>query len=50
MIAQYRKVFGSDFKKRAREIGMKEYEVLILASIVEKETGAGFRDEARRLK
>ena len=41
MIAQYRKVFGSDFKKRAREIGMKEYEVLILASIVEKETGAG---------
>jgi len=39
MISQYRKVFGADFQKRAKEIGMNEYEVLILASIVEKETG-----------
>ena len=39
MIAQYRRVFNTDFQKRAEEIGMKEYKVLILASIVEKETG-----------
>ena len=39
MIKQYRNVFNSNFKKRAKEIGMKEYDVLILASIVEKETG-----------
>tara|TARA_Y100001970_G_C14238771_1_gene863568 strand:+ start:1269 stop:2336 length:1068 start_codon:yes stop_codon:yes gene_type:complete len=41
MIAQYRKVFNSNFRNRAEEIGMKEYEILILASIVEKETGFG---------
>jgi len=40
MILQYRRVFDADFKKRAKEIGMSEYKVLILASIVEKETGA----------
>ncbi|MBG56612.1 MAG: aminodeoxychorismate lyase [Deltaproteobacteria bacterium] len=40
MISQYRRVFNSDFQKRAKEIGMSEYSVLTLASIVEKETGA----------
>lgn len=40
MIAQYRKVFNTDFQQRAEEIGLDEYEVLTLASIVEKETGA----------
>ncbi|HIO62485.1 MAG TPA: endolytic transglycosylase MltG [Deltaproteobacteria bacterium] len=39
MIAQYRRVFNADFQQRAEEIGMREYEVLTLASIVEKETG-----------
>ncbi|MAJ29739.1 MAG: aminodeoxychorismate lyase [Gammaproteobacteria bacterium] len=39
MILQYRRVFNSDFQKRAKEIGMTEYNVLTLASIVEKETG-----------
>mgnify|MGYP002524983161 CR=1 FL=1 len=39
MIDQYRRVFNSDFQKRAKEIGMSEYNVLTLASIVEKETG-----------
>ena len=39
MIAQYRKVFNNNFLQRAKEIGMGEYDVLILASIVEKETG-----------
>ena len=40
MIAQYRKVFNKDFQQRAKELGLGEYEVLTLASIVEKETGA----------
>ena len=40
MIAQYRKVFNKDFQQRVEEIGLSEYEVLTLASIVEKETGA----------
>ena len=39
MIAQYRKIFNFEFRKRTKEIGMTEYEILILASIVEKETG-----------
>ena len=39
MISQYQRVFNADFQKRAKEIGMSEYKVLILASIVEKETG-----------
>ena len=39
MITQYRRVFNADFQKRAKEIGMSEYKVLTLASIVEKETG-----------
>ena len=39
MISQYRRVFNADFQKRAKEIGMSEYKVLTLASIVEKETG-----------
>ena len=39
MIAQYRRVFNADFQQRADEIGMSEYEILTLASIVEKETG-----------
>ena len=41
MIAQYRKIYNFEFRKRTKEIGMKEYEILILASIVEKETGTG---------
>ena len=40
MIAQYRRVFNADFQKRAEEIGMNEYTILTLASIVETETGA----------
>ncbi len=40
MIAQHRSVFNADFSRQANEIGMSEYQVLILASIVEKETGS----------
>ena len=39
MIAQYRKVFNDNFRMRAKEIGMNEYDLLKLASIIEKETG-----------
>ncbi len=40
MIAQYRQTFTAGHKKRASELGLTEYETLILASIIEKETGA----------
>ncbi len=40
MVAGYRQVFNAEWHKRAREIGMSELQVVTLASIVEKETGA----------
>jgi UPF0755 protein len=40
MVAQYRKVYTPEFAERAKVIGMSELEVVTLASIVEKETGA----------
>ena len=39
MISHYRKAFGDGFQQRALELGHSEYEILILASIIEKETG-----------
>ena len=39
MIAQYRRTFTPEFQARAEELGFSEYEVLTLASLVEKETG-----------
>jgi UPF0755 protein len=38
MVQQFRKVFGSDFDQWASELGMPEREIVILASIIEKET------------
>jgi len=38
MVHQFRKVFGSDFSQWASELGISEREVVILASIIEKET------------
>jgi UPF0755 protein len=38
MVHQFRKVFESDFTHRASELGISEREVVILASIIEKET------------
>ena len=39
MISQYRHTFTPELRARAEELGLSEYQVLILASIVEKETG-----------
>lgn len=38
MVHRFRKVFGSDFSQGAAELGISEREVVILASIIEKET------------
>jgi UPF0755 protein len=46
MIAQFRKVFDDTWTKRAKEIGMTIREVVILASLIEKETS---RSEERSL-
>ncbi len=40
MVKRYKEVFTADMADRAREMGMTELEVVTLASIVEKETGA----------
>lgn len=38
MVNQFKKVFGPDLARRASELGISEREVVILASIIEKET------------
>lgn len=40
MVKKFKATFTPDFEKRAREIGMTEHQVITLASIIEKETGA----------
>jgi UPF0755 protein len=40
MVQGLRRMYTADLQKRARELGMSELQVLTLASIVEKETGA----------
>jgi len=40
MVAQFRKIFTEDWKKRAEELGFTEHEIITLASLIEKETGA----------
>ena len=40
MVAKYKSVFNDAMRNKAREVGMTELEVVILASIIEKETGA----------
>jgi len=40
MVKKYKTVFTDAMRARAREIGMTEVEVVTLASIIEKETGA----------
>lgn len=40
MVAKYSSVFTDDMRSKAEEMGMTELEVVTLASIIEKETGA----------
>jgi len=40
MNKKFKEIFTSEFDKRAKEIGFSPREVIILASIIEKETGA----------
>lgn len=40
MVRKYRGVFTPELARRAQEIGMTEHQVVTMASIVEKETGA----------
>jgi len=42
MVHRFRTVFGSDWKKRAEDTGFSVHEIVTLASIIEKETGAAF--------
>jgi len=39
MVGRFRRVYGTDFHRRAEELGMTDREVVTLASIIEKETG-----------
>jgi len=39
MVAQFRKTFQDDWKKRAGELGFTQHEIITLASMIEKETG-----------
>jgi UPF0755 protein len=40
MFKQFKLVWGAKEEDRAKEIGMSQYQVIILASMIEKETGA----------
>jgi UPF0755 protein len=39
MVGKFRRVYGQNFSRRAAELGMTDREIVILASIIEKETG-----------
>ncbi len=41
MVDHLKVVMGPEFKARAKELNMTDHEVLTLASVIEKETGAG---------
>ncbi|MDY0133232.1 MAG: endolytic transglycosylase MltG [Desulforegulaceae bacterium] len=40
MIGNFFKIYSTKFSKRAKELGMSDHEIIILASIIEKETGS----------
>lgn len=40
MVEHYKKVFSDEMRAKAMEVGMTEFEVVTLASIVERETGS----------
>jgi UPF0755 protein len=39
MVGKFKQVYGPEFARRAAELGMRERQVVTLASIIEKETG-----------
>ncbi|MBR0277169.1 MAG: endolytic transglycosylase MltG [Clostridia bacterium] len=39
MLKTFEQIYTSDFSKRAKEIGMSDYEIITLASIIEREAG-----------
>ena len=42
MVSRFQAVFPAEWKKRAEDLGFSIHDVVILASIIEKETGAAF--------
>ncbi len=42
MVQRFRQIFNSTWQQRARQLGFSNHQIVILASIIEKETGAPF--------
>jgi len=42
MVNRFRQIYQSDWQKRAEQLGFSDHQIVILASIIEKETGAPF--------
>ncbi|MGD8493531.1 MAG: endolytic transglycosylase MltG [Desulfobacterales bacterium] len=42
MVDRFRQIFSPDWQKRAEQMGFSRHQIVILASIIEKETGAPF--------
>jgi UPF0755 protein len=42
MVNRFRQIFGPGWQKRAEQLGFSTHQIVILASIIEKETGAPF--------
>jgi UPF0755 protein len=42
MVSRFRHVFNSTWQQRAKQLGFSVHQIVILASIIEKETGASF--------
>ncbi len=42
MVKRFRKIFNAGWQQKAKQLGLSEHQIVILASIIEKETGAPF--------
>ncbi len=42
MVGRFRQIFNSTWQQRAHQLGLSTHQIVILASIIEKETGAPF--------
>ena len=42
MVNRLQEIFSTEWKERSRQMGMSIHQVVTLASIIEKETGAAF--------